>query len=204
MNKKPLEVPYPERQEIAQFLGAHWGMDLPEEIADIRESMNAVCIRNYMSDGPGYHGPIYFVVFGGGPEFHLTIIRAPGGKLEIVESEWSRHILSPPPPTREIHDPGCTGDPERCDCIDYKPCSKCGARLPEEHLPGDDTEICERCAGSEITHEKDTDCEPYMIEETNCCAVCGADHSQHCYECGGKAYHLEGCSMYGALFEEDK
>ncbi len=95
-----------EGQAIAEFLGKYWGQESAEEITDIRESMRASVIRSYMSDGPGYYGPVYTVVFGGGPEFHYILTNYRGEGLEIVEREF-------PPP----HDPGCTGHPDKCDCF---------------------------------------------------------------------------------------
>jgi len=96
-----------EGQLIAEFLGAHWGMDSKEEIDDIRESMRGAAVRKYMSDGPGYFGDIYFVVFGGGPEFHFVLTNYKDEGFRIVEREF--------PNVR--HDPSCAGDPARCDCL---------------------------------------------------------------------------------------
>lgn len=97
-----------ERQEIAEFLALYWGME--EEVEDIRDTMNVAVVRDYISDGPGYWGPIYFVVFGGGPEFHVVLIKWEGN-LERIESEFPMKENIVP----ERHDPGCTG--KNCDCL---------------------------------------------------------------------------------------
>ena len=44
-------------------------------------------------------------------------------------------------------------------------------------------------AGSD--HTKDSDCTVDPL--TNCCKVCGVDHSEPCLECGGKGYHSPNC-----------
>ena len=98
-----------EREAIAEFLGKYWGQESVEEITDIRESMRVRAVRDYMSDGPGYYGDIYFVVFGGGPEFHLVLTNYRGEGFEICESEFTH-----------LHDPGCTGHPDKCDCLEER------------------------------------------------------------------------------------
>ncbi len=121
MERPMFGVQSDERQAIAEFLGTYWGMESEEEIRDIRESMRARVIRDYMSDGPGYIGSIYFVVFGGGPEFHMVFTKGRDGEFEHIGSEFPVAEKLPEPlghipPSR--HDPGCTGNPNRCDCLD--------------------------------------------------------------------------------------
>ena len=41
-------------------------------------------------------------------------------------------------------------------------------------------------------HEKDSDCD--VDPQTNCCRVCGVDHSGQCPVCGGRGFHKEGCA----------
>jgi hypothetical protein len=41
-------------------------------------------------------------------------------------------------------------------------------------------------------HNKDEDCT--VDPTTNTCFGCGAEHGDHCPECGGRAYHASGCS----------
>ena len=160
-----------ERQQIAEFLGNYWGQDSPEEIADIRDSMNAVVIRRYMSDGPGYFGPIYFIVFGGGPEFHLVLTNYKNEGFKVTPSEFPPPIEShdsdswDPNDSQIEHDPGCTGDPTRCDCF---------------------------------LHDKDEDCEGFI--EEGCCSICGVGHGDPCAECRGTGYHREGCSLSDASY----
>jgi hypothetical protein len=98
MNEDKGKLTAEEGQAIAEFLGEHWGMDSEEEITDIRETMRAVVVRDYMSDGPGYFGDIFFVVFGGGPEFHLVLTNYKGQGFEFSESEFQQFS----------HDPGRT------------------------------------------------------------------------------------------------
>jgi len=161
MNDDDRRLTEVEGQRIAEFLGEYWNMNSEEEINEIRESMRGTVIRDYMSDGPGYFGPIYFIVFGGGPEFHFVLKNYKNQGFEIVEREFPaadehpstaerardfdevmgntwcpkkcvkcRVILLDPQLAQEedemcftcseashAHDPGCTGDPERCDCL---------------------------------------------------------------------------------------
>lgn len=194
-----------ERQEIAQFLGVYWGMNEPEEVEDISESANILVLDKYMSDGPGYMGAIYFVVFGGGPEFHLVLIRVEG-QLEHIGSEFPLALLKPAVELQDpvmkhimndeqlLHDPGCTGPP--CDCLPDKHCSKCKRPILQPELATDEDEICELCAGSSADHHKDEDCAGHLGD--GCCVVCGAGHGDPCQECSGTGYHREGCTLSDA------
>jgi hypothetical protein len=201
------EVQSDERQQIAEFLGNYWGQNEPEEIADIRDTMRASVIRGYMSDGPGYFGPIYFIVFGGGPEFHLVLTNYKDEGLSIIQSEFPEAAKVAPDLTEHfIHDPGCTGPP--CDCLPDPPltpddpCPKCGENALEWMGPKEDQVlICDDChAGyqDKPTHDKDEDCEGSVVD--GCCTICGVGHGTPCYECGGEAYHKEGCGQSDASY----
>ena len=41
-------------------------------------------------------------------------------------------------------------------------------------------------------HEQDCDCT--VDPETNCCTVCGVEHSDPCDVCGGRGFHKFDCS----------
>jgi hypothetical protein len=196
-----------ERQEIAQFLGNYWGMNEPEEIEDISESANILVLDHYMSDGPGYMGPIFFVVFGGGPEFHLVLIRHEG-QLERITSEFPEAAKVAPDLTEHfVHDPGCTGPP--CDCLPDPPltpddkCPRCGEFALEWMGPKEDMVlICDDChAGyqDKPTHDKDEDCEGTIVDD--CCTICGVGHGDPCQECSSTGYHREGCSLSDASYQ---
>lgn len=78
MGRKKDFIPYVhELEEIANLLAVRWGIDLEEknELLDqLKTNPQSVrVVRGYMSDGPGFVGDIYFIVFGGGPEYHLVI-----------------------------------------------------------------------------------------------------------------------------------
>ncbi len=77
-----------EVERIAIYLGVHWGMESEEEVARIRESLKGTVIRGYMSDGPSYTGPVFFVLFGGGPEFLYVLILNKHDNFEIVDREF--------------------------------------------------------------------------------------------------------------------
>lgn len=175
-----------ERQEIADCITEWMGED-EGKILESLEGTPIPVLDGYMSDGPGYFGPIFFVVFGGGPEFHLVLTKFKDEKMQITKTEFPHHEVEyhdsenlQDPVMKHImndeqltHDPGCTGDPERCDCNpdDYK------------------------------THETDEDCQGWIKD--GCCIVCGAGHGDPCEECSGKAYHKKGCSHSDASFEEE-
>jgi hypothetical protein len=77
-----------EVERIAIYLGAQWGLESEEEVARIRESLKGTVIRGYISDGPSYTGPVFFVLFGGGPEFHYVLILNKHDNFEIVERKF--------------------------------------------------------------------------------------------------------------------
>jgi hypothetical protein len=100
-----------ERTDIAAFLAHHFGE--PESVVRIHDTMRGVAVRKYMSDGPGYFGSIYFIVFGGGPEFHMCLTNYKGEGYEVTESEFQTYSSQQIPLQ---HDPGCL-EGERCDCF---------------------------------------------------------------------------------------
>jgi hypothetical protein len=46
-------------------------------------------------------------------------------------------------------------------------------------------------------HVQDSDCEGHINPETDCCIVCGVDHSTVCILCGGRGFHAVTCFMFG-------
>ena len=47
-----------------------------------------------------------------------------------------------------------------------------------------------------VEHTRDSDCT--VDPETNLCSICGVEYSEPCIECGGHAFHLEGCTLSDA------
>ena len=70
---KPTEA---EIDIIAELIGKHWGFD-PDETVELenqlRDDDRIRVVRNFLSDGPGFMGDVFFVLFGGGPEYHLIV-----------------------------------------------------------------------------------------------------------------------------------
>jgi len=78
MGKKKEFIPYFEELEvIADMLAVKWGLDLEEKVElldQLKTNPQSVrVVRGYISDGPGFVGDIFFIVFGGGPEYHVVI-----------------------------------------------------------------------------------------------------------------------------------
>lgn len=42
-------------------------------------------------------------------------------------------------------------------------------------------------------HTKDGDC---VLDDTDCCIVCGVWHGDPCPECGGKGFHKSRCVIF--------
>jgi hypothetical protein len=48
-----------------------------------------------------------------------------------------------------------------------------------------------------LPHTKDSDC--VVDRRTECCRVCGVDHSGKCSECSGRGFHLSNCSTMAGI-----
>lgn len=61
---------------LANLLGADWGYNR-EEVEDLLKRLlepgKVLVSRNYISDGPGFIGDIFFILFGNGPGGHKVI-----------------------------------------------------------------------------------------------------------------------------------
>lgn len=49
------------------------------------------------------------------------------------------------------------------------------------------------------THLKDEDCKGFVVD--GCCSICGVGHGDPCEECGGSAYHRDGCAQSDTYHE---
>jgi len=103
-----------ELEKIASLLAENWGLDLSEKVelhAELRDNPRVRVIRNYISDGPGFFGDIFFICFGGGPEFHLVIGHYKAKDKEswdIYDSEFPRQGGDYGQNNREPRSESCT------------------------------------------------------------------------------------------------
>lgn len=85
--RKPTEV---ELRQLATLFNDRWYQDgNPDDEQDVFEQLQGTCIMrvdNYISDGPGYAGPIYTIVWGGDPSFVTIIGYRADAMYVIVES----------------------------------------------------------------------------------------------------------------------
>lgn len=77
-----------ERQELLAIeeVRQGWGLEddcTPEELG---EMIYAAKFENYMTDGPGYAGPLYLLQ-GGGLEAPMMIIRE-GGEMTVLDPSY--------------------------------------------------------------------------------------------------------------------
>jgi hypothetical protein len=84
MENNPLPLTRNDWKEISKngFIREAYGIDGEEDEEAFSQSRFAVKF-NYMSDGPGYAGPL-FVVIGGEPDCVTVMIRR-AGQLEVVD-----------------------------------------------------------------------------------------------------------------------
>jgi hypothetical protein len=54
-------------------------------------------------------------------------------------------------------------------------------------------------------HRQDSDCAPFIDQETGCCSVCDVDHfGAPCRECKQRGFHLPGCPEMAEIASEDR
>jgi hypothetical protein len=57
---------------------------------------------------------------------------------------------------------------------------------------------CESCTAAYVEHTVDSDC---TLDYADTCVVCRVYHGDPCPECGGRGFHVEGCSEVGEVSE---
>jgi len=59
---------------------------MAELVVDAFANAKFAVVPDYITDGPGYAGPVVFVVYGGGPELFDVLARAIGNRWEVIAS----------------------------------------------------------------------------------------------------------------------
>lgn len=84
---QPRPITPEEWDEIAgnDVVQSLWPLDEDETGTDLSEQIYGVRF-DYLSDGPGYSGPLYLLLGGAGPDTRpIGLIRDQTGELELVE-----------------------------------------------------------------------------------------------------------------------
>ena len=73
-----------EKEELALFYSDEFGTELQDNRGFL-ENAHILVVEKYISGSPGYVGPVYFVLFDGGPECYDVLIRNREGNFDFVE-----------------------------------------------------------------------------------------------------------------------
>jgi hypothetical protein len=78
-----------EWREIAQleYVQEGWGLEGDETVEMLADIIHGAKFPNYMTDGPGYAGPVYILL--GGDIAPPVILTRNKGALEVADLSWA-------------------------------------------------------------------------------------------------------------------
>lgn len=75
-----------EAEELTRFLCTCYGTDEDEELGILERTYIAV-FDNYITDGPGFLGKVFCLVYPGSPEFYEVVTKSESGEMKKREKD---------------------------------------------------------------------------------------------------------------------